>query len=131
MTWYAWAMVVLLAFGQVASVLLIGKPRDPRTPGEALVSIVINGLFIWAIVAFKQAVSERAGGRCQAVGPDLDARSMGDGTVVFLDLEPGERCPVIDPSRLDGHHGSGDVPDLLLCNEHHAQLDLHARRRRP
>jgi len=70
---------------------------------------------------FKRAMMERFGGRCAATGGHDS---------VFADLDPGVQCAEIDPARLDGHHGTGEVPDLLLCNEHHIQLDPYARRRK-
>jgi hypothetical protein len=38
----AWAMLVLMAIGQLASVYLIGKPRPPRTANDVVMGMVLT-----------------------------------------------------------------------------------------
>lgn len=51
MTWYAWMIVAALAAGAILSVLSVGRPREPLTPGVVAAVVVTDGLMIWAIVA--------------------------------------------------------------------------------
>lgn len=38
----------------LATVLRIGEPREPLTPGAAVIVLVGNGLVIWAIIALAE-----------------------------------------------------------------------------
>jgi hypothetical protein len=49
--WYIWAVVAVTVLSSLAQIAMIGRPRDPITPGVAIVSLIINGLCIWAILA--------------------------------------------------------------------------------
>lgn len=60
------------------------------------------------------------GGQCCAVG----------GLSTFTDLPQGTRCPVRDPGLLQAHHGKPPLPDMLLCDTHHAEIDPKARIRK-
>lgn len=51
MTWYAWVLVAAIGLNMLAAVARIGQPREPLTPAEAIWVLIINGLFIWAVVA--------------------------------------------------------------------------------
>jgi hypothetical protein len=51
MEWYAYAMVALIAISTLATILTIGKPKVPTTPGMAVAVLVTNGLLIWGILA--------------------------------------------------------------------------------
>ena len=50
MTWYAWVMIVMVALSVMSRVAIIGRPRDPLTPEDVIVSMIANGLLIWGIV---------------------------------------------------------------------------------
>lgn len=52
MTIFGWALVAAFALEQVGFVLEIGKQRSPRTPGQVVVGLVLNGLFVAGILAF-------------------------------------------------------------------------------
>jgi len=49
MTWFAWTLVGWLTLGVVASIAVIGKPRQPVTPGLAVATLVINGFLVWGV----------------------------------------------------------------------------------
>ena len=51
MNGWAWFLVVYFAFNGLGSILLIGKPRDPITPGSALVLLVLCAGLISAVCA--------------------------------------------------------------------------------
>jgi len=51
MPWYAWLMIGLQALNSVLYVAMIGKPRDPVTPGLAVGVMVGSALWIWGIVS--------------------------------------------------------------------------------
>lgn len=51
MPWYAIALLVLYALNLIATPYMIGRPRKPITPGFAVVSLIINGLCAWAVIA--------------------------------------------------------------------------------
>ena len=52
---YAVALIALYGLTAGATVASIGKHREPITPGVALVSLIVSGLAIWAIVALSNA----------------------------------------------------------------------------
>lgn len=54
MTWYAWTLIAVLVVSALATVLRIGEPREPLTPGAAVIVLVGNGLVIWAIIALAE-----------------------------------------------------------------------------
>lgn len=43
------AITVWISIGALSTVAIIGKDRDPVTPGVAVVSIILACLFIWGI----------------------------------------------------------------------------------
>lgn len=51
MPWYAVALIIWFALGIVAAVAMIGRPRDPLTPGMAITTLAVNAAAIWAVVA--------------------------------------------------------------------------------
>lgn len=46
MNWFEWALIGWLAFGAIATVGMVGRPRDPITPASAAYSVIIAGLLI-------------------------------------------------------------------------------------
>jgi len=40
------ALVALQAVGALAAILMIGKKRDPTTPGAAVAQVILCGLFV-------------------------------------------------------------------------------------
>lgn len=56
MTWADWTILTMLLVNMVATILLIGKPREPITPGHAAFVFVVDGAFIvgllWSHGAF-------------------------------------------------------------------------------
>lgn len=51
MPWYAFVMVGLIALSSGLAVLSVNRPKAPLTPASVLAIIVVNGLFIWGILA--------------------------------------------------------------------------------
>jgi len=54
MPWYVWLLVLDLAFGAVWKVATVGRPRDPITPTDAAVAVVVTTAYlvpflIWAL----------------------------------------------------------------------------------
>lgn len=45
-----WVVVGLLAFNSVVSISLIGKPRRPISPTDAMVSVLVNFGLVLALV---------------------------------------------------------------------------------
>lgn len=50
LNWAQWVLIGLCAFGAVYGVATIGKEREPRSPAEACIGLVLNGLMVWVIV---------------------------------------------------------------------------------
>jgi hypothetical protein len=48
-------VIGLIVIGTIATILLIGKPRKPITPGQAVIALIINSviilgvLFLWMV----------------------------------------------------------------------------------
>lgn len=43
-------LIGLLIFGSIGSILMVGQPRQPKTPGDAVIEVFINvGLIIWIL----------------------------------------------------------------------------------
>lgn len=51
MTWEKWVLLGILLFSSMMVILTIGKPRQPITPGMALVILLVNAGFA-ALVVF-------------------------------------------------------------------------------
>lgn len=51
MVWYAWVLVALFALGALATIARIDKPREPIDTGTAIATVIIHGLYVWAIVS--------------------------------------------------------------------------------
>lgn len=49
-----WAIIAMIAFGTIASVLEVGKPRQPTTGATAATVVVLHALIIAAILAWWQ-----------------------------------------------------------------------------
>jgi len=49
------AVVSLIALGTLSTIAQVGKPRVPITPGQAIVTVIVQGLFIAAITWFYHA----------------------------------------------------------------------------
>jgi hypothetical protein len=45
-----WTIVGLTVWGSAISILQIGKPRKPMTPGIALAVLIINAGVVWGIL---------------------------------------------------------------------------------
>lgn len=52
MTWFDWALVSFWAVNALGTVLLIGRHREPVTPGVALGVIVVNALLVAGLVTY-------------------------------------------------------------------------------
>lgn len=50
MVWYAWVVIASFVFNALMQVAIIGQPRKPRTPSEAIFAIIELGLYIYVIV---------------------------------------------------------------------------------
>ena len=50
--WFQWLLIGLWVIGTVFAIIGIDEPRDPRTRGEAVASLIINGAFIWALIHY-------------------------------------------------------------------------------
>jgi hypothetical protein len=50
MIWYAWVMVGLYALAALVTVAIVDQPRKPITRDVAVLTLVTNSLYIWAIV---------------------------------------------------------------------------------
>ncbi|MDP8971181.1 MAG: hypothetical protein M3N52_11950 [Actinomycetota bacterium] len=46
-----WFVVFWLLLGSLATVYMVGKPREPLAAGTAIFNLIINGLIVVAIVA--------------------------------------------------------------------------------
>jgi hypothetical protein len=51
MPWYAWALAGDLALSALWKVAIIGQPRKAISSIEAMATVVISGLYVWAVVA--------------------------------------------------------------------------------
>ena len=47
MNGFHWSLLAWWAFNALGVVLLVGKQRDPITPGVAAVLVIIYGVMIW------------------------------------------------------------------------------------
>ena len=50
MNWFiffGWVIFGLYGFGMLAKVAMIGKPKEPVTPNEAIVTIIFHALIMW------------------------------------------------------------------------------------
>jgi hypothetical protein len=45
-----WFLIALLSLGSLATVFMVGKPRQPTTAGVAALSVLFNALLITAIL---------------------------------------------------------------------------------
>ena len=45
-----WVILAWLAISGLYTVSLIGKPRERKTPGEAMCGLVEIGLIVWLVV---------------------------------------------------------------------------------
>lgn len=52
MTPFGWVLAGWFAFGAVAGILRVGKPRDPITPGSAAVGVVCAAVLIVLVLFF-------------------------------------------------------------------------------
>lgn len=50
MPWYAWVAAVGIAVANLCAIAAVGKPRPVGTAANAVMTTIINGLLIWAIV---------------------------------------------------------------------------------
>ncbi len=51
MIWEAWTLIVIFVVGALATIALIGKPRDPFTPGTGVFTVLIAAFEIWLVCA--------------------------------------------------------------------------------
>ena len=50
LNWAQWILIALTAFGSIFSIATIGKEREPRTPAEAAIGLVVSVLTVWLVV---------------------------------------------------------------------------------
>lgn len=50
LNWAQWVLIGLCVFSAIFAVATIGKERPPRSPGEAVVGLILNGGMVWLIV---------------------------------------------------------------------------------
>jgi hypothetical protein len=50
LNWAQWTLIGLLALGAIVGIVMIGKERQPRTPAEATIGLLINVGCIWLVV---------------------------------------------------------------------------------
>lgn len=51
MNWFDWVILSWMAVNGLGAVAMIGKHREPITPGEAVIMVVIYALMIWGVLA--------------------------------------------------------------------------------
>jgi hypothetical protein len=50
MTWFEYLLISLLSLNVIVMILMVGKPREPVTPGVAVVTLVINSALILGVI---------------------------------------------------------------------------------
>jgi len=50
LNWAQWTLIGFMAFAAIGAIATIGKERQPRTPAEACIGLVINVVCIWLVV---------------------------------------------------------------------------------
>jgi hypothetical protein len=70
-TWYAWAILGLVALNVVGNIASIGRPREPISLQLAGLVLIVNSLTAWGPVAERLCA---AGGRHSALPPAPPAR---------------------------------------------------------
>lgn len=53
MHWFNWLLIAMLGLTAVLKVLIIGEPRKPLTRGIVAADLIVAGLLIAGIVAFR------------------------------------------------------------------------------
>lgn len=51
MAWYAWAFIIMQGIGVALTIGQVGKERQPITPAVAVLTTIIAGLYVWAVVS--------------------------------------------------------------------------------
>lgn len=46
-----WLCAAFLTFGTLSTIALVGKRREPITPGMAVLTVVINGVIVGVLVS--------------------------------------------------------------------------------
>lgn len=50
MVWEAWTLIALFVFGGLGTVCLVGRKREPITPGVAVVTLILSAFQIWLVL---------------------------------------------------------------------------------
>lgn len=50
MNWILYAVASLMAFGALATISMVGKPRKPIQPVTAVITVVLNALMIAGLI---------------------------------------------------------------------------------
>lgn len=50
LNWAQWVLIALMALASIMAIVTIGQKREPRTPVEACVAVLLNALCIWLVV---------------------------------------------------------------------------------
>lgn len=51
MTFFAWLLIVLFALNAIATIAQIGKPKKRTSRGDAIGTVIVNGLLIFGVAA--------------------------------------------------------------------------------
>ncbi len=52
MHWFKLLMIATYILAPILELTMLGKPREPKTGGDVVYSVVIGGLMIWGILSF-------------------------------------------------------------------------------
>jgi hypothetical protein len=50
LNWAQWVLIGLMAVGSLVAIATIGQKREPRTPAEACIAVVLNVVCIWLVI---------------------------------------------------------------------------------
>lgn len=56
MTWFDWTLVAFLVLNAVTCIALVGQPRKPILPGTAALVTLLDGAFVFGILATRGAL---------------------------------------------------------------------------
>ena len=50
MTWFKWLLVVLIVISTAANVAMVGKEREPLSPGAAAAVVLVNVFLVIGLI---------------------------------------------------------------------------------
>lgn len=57
MSWFDWTLLGLWMVGLVASAITVGKPREPYTPAQVAVQIVVTALLVAGLLVTRGVIA--------------------------------------------------------------------------